>query len=132
MTKDSLAQRLRDAADLIPTEDVLAFLTAIIEARREELRSREEMERVAAARQVALAQIRSKHALYRLVFDRIFDERREAIAKHFAIIDRSVATGDARLLLGALNGLGEIVAASPFTDLKRLAATLENDVPIEI
>lgn len=130
--KQSVMAKMGEVQKLVPTQDALAFMKAIMEARRDEAQSRVEMEKVMAAREVALTQIRSKHELYRQVFDRIFDERRDAIAKHFEIIDRGIASNNQELILGALKGLGQIVAASPFSDLNVLAAALESGAKIEI
>lgn len=128
---DSLVKRVEGVVDLIPTQDALRFFTAILEARNEDLRSRTEIAKVQAAREVALAQIHNKHDLYRRVFDRIFDERRDAISKHFEIIDKGIASGNQELILGGLQGLGQIVATSPFTDLKSLSEVLDGNRKLE-
>lgn len=127
-----LMHKLSEVSHLIPTQDVAACLKAISEARSEEARTRVEMEKVRASRDVALAAIVAKHDLYRRVFDYIFEERRDAIQKHFEIIDRGIASDNQELILGGLRGLGQIVASSPFTDLKALSEVLEGDKPIEI
>jgi len=132
MNVNKAIQKLADVKDLMPSQDITNFLTAIIQARKEEAQSRVEMQKVQAAREVALEAIRKKHDLYRLVFDRIFDERRDAIAKHFDIIDRGIASGNQELILGGLKALAQIVAASPFSDLKALAQALEGGEKIEI
>jgi hypothetical protein len=113
-------------------EDVTAVFAAMLEARKEERESRIELEKIRAARDVALAAITQKHDLYRMVFDKIFAERRDAIAKHFELIDEGIATNNQRLILGALQGLGNIVATSPFSDLRFLSQALERGDRIEI
>src|SRR4051812_674369 len=115
-----VAKKLNGVRDLIPVQDVTKVLTAILEAHKEERTSRIEMKKVQVAREVALTSIRLKHDLYRQVFERIFEERRDAITKHFEIIDKGIAANNQELILGALKGLGQIVAASPFSDLKQL------------
>jgi hypothetical protein len=130
--KNKALQKLGAVKDLIPTQDVMAFMTAIMEARKEEAASRVEMMKVQTAREVALTAIHAKHDLYRMVFERVFDERKDAIAKHFEIIDKGIAANNQELILGALKGLGQIVAASPFSNLKALADALEGDEKIEI
>lgn len=126
------AKKAAEISKYIPTQDVMAFFTVIKEARKEEAASRVEMMKVQAAREVALTNISAKHDLYRRVFECLFDERRDAIAKHFEIIDKGIASNNQELILGALRGLGQIVAASPFSDLKVLAQALEGDTKIEI
>jgi hypothetical protein len=88
--------------------------------------------KVNAARDVAIAAIYHKHELYREAFEKLFAERREVIHKHFEVLDRGMATNDQAVILGALQALGQIVAKSPFTDLKLLAAALEGGESIEI
>lgn len=132
MAKGTMIQKIAQIKDLLPSRDVTAFMQAIMDARSDEARSRTELEKAKAAREVALKQIQLKHDLYRQVFDRIFDERHDAIAKHFEIIDRGIASNNQELIFGALKGLGQIVATSPFSDLKVLGDALEDGARIEI
>lgn len=116
----------------LPAQDVLAFFKALNEARKEEAASRIELAKVRAAREIALTNIYAKHDLYRMVFDRLFKDRRDAIEKTFEIIDKGIASNDQDLILGALRGLSQIVAASPFSDLDMLAQALEGGGRIQI
>lgn len=133
MTKKSdMLVRLAEVRDLVPTQEVTAFVSAVLDARKELAKSEVDLERIQATREVALTQIRLKHDLYRQVFEKIFDERRDAIQKHFEILEKGMAADDKELILGALKGLGQIVAASPFSDLKALADVLEGGQSIQI
>jgi len=133
MTKKSdMLVRLAEVRDLVPTQEVTAFVSAVLDARKELAKSEVDLERIQATREVALTQIRLKHDLYRQAFERIFDERRDAIQKHFEILEKGMAADDKELILGALKGLGQIVAASPFSDLKALADALEGGQSIQI
>ena len=82
------------------------------------MKTRVELKRVEAAREVALEAIRSK-------------QRRDAIAKHIVIIDKGIASNNQELILGGLRGLGQIVAASPFSNLHELERVLEGEGTIE-
>ncbi|WP_394838668.1 hypothetical protein LVJ94_17395 [Pendulispora rubella] len=124
-------EKLGAVKGLVPTADALRFLTALMDARKEEVRSRVELAKIEAARATAISQIRARADLYRQVFDRIFDERREFIEKHFEIIARGMASNDESLILNGLNGLGKIVATSPFANLASIAEVLEGDKEIE-
>lgn len=115
-------------AKKIPAEDVVQVMTAL----RDVAQSVATVSKVQAARDVALEAIRRKHELYRQAFDQLFAERREVIRKHFEVLDHGMAANDDAVILGALQGLGQIVARSPFTDLKALAAALEGGETIEI
>jgi len=133
MTKKSdMLARLSEVRALLPAQEVTAVLTALLDARKDLAQSEVELEKVHAAREVALTHIRLKHDLYRHVFDRIFDERRDAIEKHFQILERGMERDDRELILGALKGLGQIVASSPFSDLKALGDALESGQSIQI
>lgn len=57
---------------------------------------------VTAVKDVVLPEITNRYQLYGTVFDRIFDERKGAIDRHFDIIDRGIAAGDKQLILAAL------------------------------
>jgi hypothetical protein len=65
----------------------------------------------AAVKDVVLAEITNRYQLYRTVFDRIFDERKDAIDRHFDIIDRGIAASDKQLILAGLEGLSRIVSS---------------------
>lgn len=121
-------KRVAVLASKISPQDLAAVMTAL----RDVAQSVATVSKVNAARDVALEAIRLKHDLYRQAFDQLFAERREVIQKHFEVLDRGMAANDQAVILGALQGLGQIVAKSPFTDLKLLANALEGGETIEI
>jgi hypothetical protein len=125
-------QKLRRLSEIVPAEQVAQVMGSLADAIRVETQSRIEMQKVQAARETALEHIRAKHDLYRKVFDHLFDERRETIAKYFEVIDKGIASNNQELILGAMKGLGAIVAASPFNDLKALADVLEGRGSVEL
>lgn len=133
MSKNSeMLAKVAAIRGLVPAKDFTAFISALLDARQELARSEVDLEKVRVARDVAITQMRLKHELYRQVFERILDERRDAIEKHFQVIERGLQMEDRELVLGGLAGLGRIVAASPFADLKGLSEALERDQRIEI
>jgi hypothetical protein len=121
-------KRVAVLASKISPQDLAVVMTAL----RDVAQSVATVSKVNAARDVALEAIRHKHDLYRQAFDQLFAERRAVIQKHFEVLDRGMATNDQAVILGALEGLGQIVAKSPFTDLKLLANALEGGETIEI
>jgi len=132
MDRSQALQKLKDVADVVPSEDVLRFFSSVMELHKENLATKREIARIEATRDVALEQIRSKHDLYRKAMTLIFNERSGAIAKHFELIDRGIERSDRELMLRGLEGVARIVSNSPFADLKALAQALEGDKPIEI
>jgi hypothetical protein len=63
---------------------------------------------------MVLVEIITRFDLYHRVFDRIFDERKDVIHRHFDIIDRGIAINDKDLIIQGLKGLSTIVSSSPF------------------
>jgi len=94
--------------------------------------TRREIARIAAVKDVVLAEITNRYQLYRAVFDRIFDERKEAIDRHFDIIDRGIAASDKQLITAGLEGLSRIVSSSPFANIQELSKLLESGKKVEI
>jgi len=123
--------RLAKVGEVIPAADALQFLRDALDVYK---RSREialEIATIEAKTQVALAQVTAKHALYRKALDMIFEERRDVIAKHFDVIEKGIAANDRELILGGLQGLGQVVASSPFANISELAKVLEGNTPLE-
>lgn len=131
MPRHEVLSRLRQAAEIVPEADVFAVLRSLTEAYKEHQATEREIARIDANKEVALDHIRKKHDLYREAFCRIFDERRDIITRHFALIDKGIASNDRDLMLQGLQGLGEIVAASPFANFRELAQILEGERPLE-
>jgi hypothetical protein len=124
--------KVNEIAKYMPAADVLTFFNNLLEAHREEQTTQREIARIAAVKDVVLAEITNRYQLYRTVFDRIFDERKEAIDRHFDIIDRGIATSDKQLVLAGLDGLSRIVSSSPFANIQELSKLLESGKRIEI
>ncbi|MFP2924238.1 hypothetical protein ACLESO_03260 [Pyxidicoccus sp. 3LG] len=126
-----MATRLNKALGVMPAAEVTHFFSQVLEVRKEQLVTQRELAKVSAARESALAEIAGKYNLLHKVFDRIFEERRDAINKHFEIIDKGLKHGDRDLILGGLKGLGDVVASSPFGQAAELGRLLENGGRIE-
>lgn len=132
MKRSTAIERVSSLGKLVPREDVTAALVLVTQAANEAARSFVEVTRIQAQRDLKMVEIREKHDVYRRVFDQLFSERRDAIAKHFEVIDTGIAANNPELVLGGLRGLGQIVAASPFTDLQLLAQVLDGREKLEI
>ena len=81
---------------------------------------------------MVLTEITKRYELYQSVFDHIFDERKQAIDRHFDIIDRGIAANDKDLIIQGLKGLSTIVSSSPFANLQELSELLESGRKVEI
>jgi hypothetical protein len=130
--KDKYLNRVNELKEVIPKQDVLSLFSKLSDVRREMAVTEREVARISAARDIALSEIQSKYALYHKVFDRVFEERRDAINKNFEIIDKGLAANDRDLILGGLKGLSDIVASSPFGSIEQLGRALESNQRIEI
>lgn len=128
----SVAERMKLVQDIIPAADAMRFFNQLLEVRREQAATARDIAKIDAAREIALTEIRNKYELLHMVFDRVFDERADAISKHFQIIDKGLAANDRDLVLGGLKGLSDIVASSPFGSVEQLGRMLESNQRIEI
>jgi hypothetical protein len=120
MKKDIRLTKVREIAKYMPAADVFAFFNNLLEAHKDQQTTQREIARIAAVKDVVLAEITNRYQLYHTVFDRVFDERKEAIDRHFDIIDRGIAAGDKQLILAGLEGLSRIVSSSPFANIQEL------------
>ena|SRR5947209_1168010 len=121
-----------ELAKYMPAADVFSFFTNLLEAHKDQQATQREIARIAAVKDVVLAEITNRYQLYRTVFDRVFDERKEAIDRHFDIIDRGIAASDKHLILAGLEGLSRIVSSSPFANIQELSKLLESGKRVEI
>ncbi|MFW9604165.1 MAG: hypothetical protein ACMV0F_04360 [Trichlorobacter sp.] len=116
----------------LPNADVLAFFKVLAEAYKENQQTEREIARIEAAKEILITNIKEKYGFYREVFDQIFTERKAIMNKHFDIIDHGISTNNRDLVLCGLQGLGQLVSTSPFSDISNLSKMLENDIPIEL
>ena len=124
--------RIDKVREALPVADPMKFLRDALDVYKESRRIDLEIVKIESQTQVALARVTAKHALYREAFEMIFEERRDVIGKHFDVIEKGIAANDRALILGGLQGLGQVVASSPFANISELATVLEGDRPLEI
>lgn len=129
--KDTLA-KLNGVSKIMPAADAMSFFNSLLEAYREEQNLRRDLAKIEAMKDVVLTEITKRYELYHRVFDRIFDERKDAINRHFDIIDRGIAANDKELIIEGLRGLSTIVSSSPFANLQELSKLLESGRKVEI
>jgi hypothetical protein len=132
MKTDLRLKKLNEVTQYLPGTDVLSFFNKLLEAHQEYQHTERDLARISAMKEVILTEITSRYDLYHTIFDRIFDERKEVIDKHFDIIDRGIASDDKQLVLAGLEGLGRIVSTSPFANVQELSKLLESGRKIEI
>jgi len=129
--KGTLA-KLNGVSKIMPAADAMSFFNSLLEAYREEQNLRRDLAKIEAMKDVVLTEITKRYELYHRVFDRIFDERKDAIDRHFDIIDRGIAANDKELIIEGLRGLSTIVSSSPFANLQELSKLLESGRKVEI
>ncbi|MBL8212448.1 MAG: hypothetical protein JNK87_17165 [Bryobacterales bacterium] len=130
--KNRALAHLEGISKIMPSADALAFLSSLIGAYCEQQNLRRDLARIEAMRDSVLTEMTNRYDLYHRVFDRIFDERRQAIDRHFDIIDRGISRSDKELIIQGLQGLSAIVSSSPFANLHELSKLLESDRKVEI
>jgi hypothetical protein len=130
--KNRALAKLDGISKIMPAADALAFFNSLMEAYREEQNLRRDLARIEAMKDVVLTEITKRYELYHGVFDKIFDERKQAIDCHFDVIDRGIASNDRALIIQGLQGLSTIVSSSPFANLQELSKLLESGRKVEI
>jgi hypothetical protein len=79
-----------------------------------------------------IAEVTRRYELYEAVFDKIFAERKGAVDRYFALVDRGIKTDNKELILSGLQGVSAIVCSSPFTNIQELAKLMESGQRIEV
>lgn len=126
------SDNLKELINLVPSEDVLELMRILSEAYREGQQCQRDLELINAQKEVILTEIHEKYALYHYVFEKIFDERKDAINKSFEIIDKGIEENDRCLTELGLKSLSQIVTSSPFSDLDKLSKLLDENHTIMI
>lgn len=116
----------------VPSADVLTFFDHLAQAYHEDQITKRDVARIEAAREILIADISHRYSFYRDVFDKLFAERREVMNKHFEIITLGIERENRELVLAGLQGLNQLVSASPFADAANLSHMLENNKQIEL
>jgi hypothetical protein len=83
---------------VIPSTDVLNFFNKLTDAYKETKVTERELAKIQAQKEILLTEMENRYELYNKVFDRIFDERKVAIAKSFEVIDQGLQQGDKELV----------------------------------
>lgn len=132
MNKEEIARRLEAAAEHIPAADVARVLEAFARARVELAQTERDIIRIEATRDVLIAEMQMRHSLIHEALGAVFAERRDALDRHFEIIERGMEREDRELVVAGLNGVANIVTSSPFADLDKLGRLLDRGETIEI
>lgn len=125
-------KKINDVVDIIPAPEVMDFFTKLTNAYKEAKTTEREIAVIEAQKEVLLTNIEKKYDLYYKVFNRIFNERENAINKSFDIIDKGLENDDKDLISMGLKSLSKIVSSSPFGDIQKLSRMLEGNQIIEI
>jgi len=125
-------QKLNQVSELMPSKDVLSFFDKLTDAYKEKQTTQREIAKIHAQKEVLLTEMEKRYDLYHKVFDRIFDERKVAIAKSFEIIDNGLKQGDKELVSIGMQGLSKVVSSSPFANIEQLSNMIEGGKIIEI
>ncbi len=113
-------------------DDPVAALREIGKAVSEVAVTTREIARIQAMREVALAEINRRYDFYHDLFEKVFSERRDAVNRVFDEIQAARERGDSAMAVKGLETLGQIVASSPFQNLKELQALVNSRQVIEL
>jgi hypothetical protein len=120
------------AGKYLPNADVLSFFNNLIEAFREDRQTQREIADIDARRQVLIAEISRRYDFYQGVFDKVFAERKDAVDRHFDLVERGIQANNKELIVHGLQGISAIVSTSPFANVQELAKLMESGRQIEI
>jgi len=132
MNTEEIARRLDAAAEHIPAADVAKVLDTFAQARVELAQTERDIVRIEATRDLLITEMQMRYGLIHKALGAVFAERREALDRHFEIIERGMESEDRQLVVAGLNGVANIVSSSPFSDLDKLGRLLDSGGTIEI
>lgn len=124
--------KLNKVSYILPQEDILDFFNSLLEAYKENQITERELARIEAQKEIVLLHIKEKYNLYHKIFDKIFEERQQAINKSFEVIDKGIRDDNRDLISSGLHALSKVVSSSPFVNLQQLRQALEGNEIIEI
>ncbi|MCL2602216.1 MAG: hypothetical protein FWD91_05320 [Treponema sp.] len=124
MQDKEIAQALKDNGP-IPAEEIRRLFEMLLKCKRETEKTRRETEKYQAMKEVMVAELTGKYALYESLFARIFSERAQVIKKDFEIIDAGIKQNNRDLVNAGVSSLSTIVCASPVLDMEKLRRMLE-------
>ena len=110
----------------LSAEEIKQVFEFLLESKKESEITRRETKKYNSIKNVMIEEITGKYKFYEFFFSRVFAERGEAIKKDFEIIDRGMKENNRDLVQAGVSGLSQVVASSPFTDMEKLKALLNN------
>ena len=116
----------------MPVPDVTKIFQMLLEYGREREKTKRDIAKYEAIKEVMLTDINRKYDFYEKLFKAVFEERKAAIDKHFEVIDKGIKDNNNELVLNGLSGLSTIVASSPFANIGELRNLVESNKMIEM
>lgn len=129
------AQNIAKVSKALPVDfvdQVMNIIPAISEAYAESKRTEIEIARLQCQRDVLIADIKQRYALYENIFQHIFEERSVAIAKYFEVIDKGISENNDTLISQGLQNLSSVVTSSPFMCFSEFSQQLEMGKSFEL
>jgi hypothetical protein len=123
MPGKGMSKILKSAAP-IPAEEIPKLFEMLVECKKEMEMTKREIKKYESMKEVMIQEITNKYNFYEFFFSKIFAERQEAIRKDFQVIDEGMRSNSRELISAGLDGLSQVVAASPFTDMEKLRQML--------
>lgn len=107
----------------------LELLRAYTELKTVEMQEQTKIQAIRAQRDIAIQELCMKRKFIIEVCERVFAERRDALAKFFDLLDKSVDEKDEKGLEVALRGIGGIVTTSPFMGFADFVKSMRSQAP---
>lgn len=88
---------------------------------------------IQASTAVELKKIASQYELCQNVLQGVFEQRQEALAAHYEVLEKALEGDDRTLIIASLRGISEIVISNPFESYSKfIEAWNDNSKPLEL
>ena len=104
----------------------------VLEAHKENEITKRQIAEINAKKEVLITEIKERYGFYKYIFDNVFKERREAMNKHFEIIDKGIADNNENLVSKGLEELSKVVSSSHVAEAIKLKNLIENGGKVEL
>ena len=126
-----VAKKLPKNINVSPIQAIEA-IKMVLEAHKENEITKRQIAEINAKKEVLITEIKERYGFYKYIFDNVFKERREAMNKHFEIIDKGIADNNENLVSKGLEELSKVVSSSPIAEAIKLKNLIENGGKVEL
>lgn len=123
-TKQSILNRLRSNPELV--QQGMALGQQALTAWQDNQRMSMELAHMQMQHTERIYEMTQRYALMRDTLAAVFGERFSALSAHYKVLEKGIEEGNNELLLGALQGICNIVTTNPLEKFEQFRAALKN------